>query len=439
VKLPELAREWQATLEADRALLDEAEPWRIRYSRFRVAAPAAGLEGADVTLARVDDPRLGAWAAPLEEALGGRRVDLWKLLRPASGVEVTLRTDLQLRDPRNARLRLAAPARRTLKVNGSAVVEGFEGSRGPLLTTLPLPAGASTLEIALVLDGSNGAVELDLDLLPQRVEGIVLDPERASRVHEPVVRLHDPTALGETCLVRPAGRLAPSSSSAGARRAQAILPFTAGGAAGAGARFDLWLHVLPAPQRPGALEVRVDEGPPRAVELPLVSSWSWVRVPAPATLPAGDHALQLVFPDGAGENVRVDQVILMPGDLVLPRAPAGDGTIADSTWRFDPLGAGLVVDVPANKAGDLRGRAFSLDRGGTYDVYVWLKGSDPVPPGRFAQLDLVSSTGKQRFVLPGGTPHEEWVALGSVLFVADDRIELTAQGAGALARVAFVR
>jgi hypothetical protein len=420
---------WRATLEADRELLHAAEPWRIRFTRWIVSKAGAAEPAGEVTLARADDPRLRSWADLVEREVGGREVELWKLLPVAPGLEVTLRSEVALRDPRNARLRVEAAARRTVRLNGSALAEGLDAERGPLLVTLPLPAGANVIEVVLQLEDTSGRVGLDLDLLPHRVEGIHLDCERASRVHEPVVRLNDPTALGGSSLVRPAGRTARSGSGEGPR---ASLPLPLPSAQ----RLDVWVHVLPLADRAASLELRFDGGAPRTVAFPAGGAWTWVRAPEPATLAAGDHALHLDFPV---ENMRVDQVVLLPTELSFPRTPAGDKPLSATAWRFDPIGAGLVVDLPPLKAGELFGRAFTLDKGGSYDVFAWLKGSDPLAPGQWAELELSTPSGRHRFVLPAGTPYEEWVALGSTSLSAGERIELKAQGHGALARVAFVR
>jgi len=434
--LPELsgklADAWRATLAADRALLDDGEPWRIRVTDWKVECPAAGVAATDVTLAHADDPRLGAWAPHVEELLGelkgGPNVNLWRLFQVRPGLEVTLRTEVSLRDPRNARLRVDAAARRSVRVNGAEVIDGLESSRGPLLTTIPLPSGTSKVEVALLLDGTSGRVGLDLDLLPNRVEGIVLDPDHASRIQEPLVKLRDPTALNGTCLVRPAGRALPSPSST----ARASLPFTLADAAG----LDLWVHVLPLPDRTGALELRFDDGAVRGLDVAPGAAWTWLRAAAPATLDAGDHALHAEF---RSENLRVDQLVLLRSDLVFPRTPAGDGPLAEAASRFDPLGRGLVVDLPVLKPGETHGGTLNFERGGSYDAFAWLKGSDPLAPGQWAELELLTSGGRQRFVLPAGAPYEEWVALGSLVVAADDHVELKTQGHGALARVAFVR
>jgi hypothetical protein len=230
-------------------------------------------------------------------------------------------------------------------------------------------------------------------------------------------------------LVRPIGRTVRGSAEVGARASLAF-PLSAP------TRLDTWLHVLPLPDRAARLVLTFDEGTAREVELAARPGWSWVRAPVPATLKPGDHALHVDFPV---ENVRLDMTVLLPTELSFPRPPADDVPLSASAWRFDPLGSGIVLDLPPLRAGELFDRAFTLDQGGSYDVYVWLKGSDPLAQGQRAELEINSPSGRQRFVLPAGVPYEEWVALGRIVFNAGERVELRAQGSGALARVSFAR
>jgi len=426
---PPMRDAWIATLALDRALVEQLEPWRIRFTTWSLASAGLATGSQVVKVVRADDPRLGPWGQAVEELLGARSIDLWSVAQLRPGLEVVLRGELALRDPRNVRLRVDAAARRSVRVNGATAVAPLDPGRGPLLATLPLPAGTSTIEVLLELDGTRASIDVDLDLLPHRVEGIVLEPDRASRVHEPAVRLRDPGALGGASLLRPAGRPAPDS---GPGSGQASLPFVLSRAS----RFDVWVHALAPPDRAGSITIRFDDGADRELAIGSSARWTWIRAAAPATLAAGDHALHLGFPV---ENVRVDQVVLLPTELVLPRRPADDAPLAATAWRFDPLGAGIVVDLPPLEATALLGRAFTVEKGGSYGAFVWLKGSDPLAPGQWAELELTAPSGRHRFLLPAGTPYEEWVALGSVALAAGERIQLQAQGHGALARIAFVR
>jgi hypothetical protein len=421
---------WLTTLALDHDLLLAPSPWRVHSTTWSVTTPASAA--ATVEVARVDDPRLGAWAAPIEQALGGATIDLTRFVAVRPGAEVTLATEFSLVDPRSVRLRVAAAAARSIRLNGAVVVEPFDAARGPLLTTVALPAGRNTLEVVLTLDGTSGDVTLDLDRLPHRVEGTFLDPQLATRVTEPVVRLRDPSALGEQSLVWPRGRKRRGDDASDGKECEAAFPFTVGDSK----RDDVWLHVLPRSDADGHFTLRVDDGTTQVVTVSRGNGWRWQRAPAPVDASHGDHALVVHWLD---EELRLDQVVLLDATLTIPGVPRGDAPLSQSFWRYDPLGVGIVADLPRSDTGPLAEPSFTVERSGAYELLAWLKGTDPLAAGQTAELELAASSSRTRFVLPAGTPVEEWVSLGTVNLVAGERNVLRARGSGALARVAFVR
>ncbi len=426
--LPALADTWRETLDLDEALVRDGEPWRVHRREWSVACavPSGWSAPGPITTEVIDDPRLGRWRDHFAPP-GAERIDLWSLVGVvAPDVRVTLTTGFSLRDPRNVRLRVAAAAARTVKVNGTPVVLDFAAERGPLLTTVSIPSGRSELTLELTLDGSAADLELALDLLPQRTDGIVIDATSASRVEEPAVRIGDPSALNESSIVRPTGRR-------GAGDGLASFPLHVSDTG----RFDAWVHLLGSSDPGSTVTLALDGSTARTLELPRAAKWQWVRAAAPLTIAvAGDHSLQVRF---ATEGVRLDTIVLLPIEIVFPRVPDGAAPLWTTAWRFDPLGAGLVVDLPDLRPGDLFGRAFTVDKSASYDVYVWLKGNDPLAPDQRAELELLAPTTRMRFVFPAGTPYEEWIAAGSVSLAATERVELHVQGDGALARIALVR
>jgi hypothetical protein len=383
------------------------------------------MEARPLVATVADDARLVPFSDDVERALGGGRRELGELLRVAPGATFRCVTTLSLRDPTCARLLLDCAADRTVRVNGSVVIDRFAAGRGPLLTTLSLPAGTSELALDLELDGSSGAFLVTLDFVPQRAEGNVLTAARASKVREPVVRLGDPGAFEEVSLTRLPGR-------AVAGAGDAFLPFKVGDPD----RFDLWLHLLAPTESAARFDVRIDEGIVRPVAMAPRRTWQWVRLEAPLALERGDHAVQLLFPI---EGVRFDEAVLLRSALTVTRHPDGRKAWWEQAWRFDPLGAGMVIDLPTLRPGDLIGRAFELEKSGSYQLYAWLKGNDPLAHGQRAEVELSSPSTKMRLVLPAGTPCEEWVALGDVAIAAGERVEVRVRGDGALARVALVR
>ena len=432
---------WRKTVAIDRALLESALPWRIRRTSWTITSPKLrdGLASAERVVAEVDDPRLAGWKDVVGDALGSPRIDLWQWLDATAATPVTLATEIALPQPRTFRLSLDAAASRAIRVNGTEVITAFAAERGPLVTTLSLPAGKNRIEVALRLDervsgASNakepaGTITLHLTPLPSRVEGIVLDPARASRITEPLLKLRDPNAFGEESLVWPDGRRSPSDGSA---KPAADFPFPTSIAAS----LDVWIHALPRADREGTVIVALDGRSPQEVPVAAGGRWSWLRAPAPIRPGAGDHTLHVDFPTA---ELRVDQLVLLPSDAAFPRWPDGKEPLAATAWKFDPLGAGTVLELPRTSALELFDRNFTLERDGPFDLYVWLKGGDPIEPGDHAELELTSPSFHGRFVLPGGTPLEEWVVLGSVALRAGERIDCVARGAGALARLALVR
>lgn len=404
--------------------------WRLHAREWEVRTRAADGAGSAVRrvvrLARVDDPRLGSFAAAVEQALGAAPFDLSRDVPLATGGSVVLSTTLALRDPAFARLRLAADASCTVVVDGHRVVDRFRDAAA-LLTTLPLPAGTSTLTIELEFAALAGQrrVDLALDLLPQRAAAVVLGAAEATEVREPAVRIADAGALEGVSLVRPLGRDV-------AGPGDAFLPFRLARAE----QLDLWLHLLVADAAGGAIRCAIDDGTPLRVPLPPGNGWQWRRVDAPFALPAGDHALRLVL---ESPGLRVDQAAWLRSEVTFPRPPPGGLPLWSHAWRFDPLGAGVVVDLPPLTPGELFPRSFVLDKSGNYQLHAWLKGDDPLQPGERAEIELTAASARLRLLLPAGTPCEEWIALGDVALTAGERVELRVRGDGSLARIALVR
>jgi hypothetical protein len=242
-----------------------------------------------------------------------------------------------------------------------------------------------------------------------------------------VVRLRDPGALAEESLVWPPGRTVGSSESGSAE-----FPFEPTWTG----RTDVWIHALLGATTPGRLDLAIDDGPEQPLAIPVSARWQWLRLPAPLSAAPGPHRLVLTF---RSPGTRVDAVTLFESGITFPHPPAGDGTLADAAWRFDPLGAGLVVDLPPLATGDLFSQSLPIDKSSNFQVFVWLRGRDPIPPGETAELDLTSASIRMRFVVPAGTPCEEWVSVGSVSLIANERVELRARGRGGLSRVALLR
>ena len=98
-----------------------------------------------------------------------------------------------------------------------------------------------------------------------------------------------------------------------------------------------------------------------------------------------------------------------------------------------------MIEIPPLSSGDLYGPNFKVEKSGSYQVYVWLRGRDPLQPGEAAEVDLTTPSARTRFVVPFGTPYEEWTAVGSVNLNADERVEMRSRGRGSLTRVTFLR
>ncbi|MBL8841357.1 MAG: hypothetical protein JNL90_07495 [Planctomycetes bacterium] len=415
-----------ATFEADAALDARAalHPWRVRRLALELTSPQLRPPGRPVALlaTTLDDPRLAPFAAELQPALDGRPFDLSRWLPIAPGTRATLRATLALRDPRPYRLLLAAEAWRTVRLNGAVVVEPFAAERGALRTTVLLPAGTSELEFELAFTGADGRVTVALELLPPRSGGLTL-PAAAAALREPLVRIGDSSALDGTSL-----RLLATAARAGG---EASFPFALDGEG----LHDLWIHRL-AGSEATTLEVACDDGPPQSVAIAAGGGWRWQRVDLPFELRTGGHALRLRLRD---PSLRLDAIGIVPSDTVFPRPPSGAAPLWESAWRFDPLGAGLVVDLPPLAVGELFGRAFTAEKSGSYRLHAWLDGRDPLAPGQHAEVELSSASTRLRMILPAGAPSEEWIELGEVSLTAGERVELRVRGDGALARVALLR
>ncbi len=404
----------------------QLHPWRVHTRRFALSSKTlrAGVSAPPLDVLAIDDPRLERFVPQLAAALKTTPWDLAAWLPVVPGATITLRTTLALRDPRQFRLELDAAATCTVRLNEALVIDRFSADRDHLLTTLAVPAGTSELSLELVLDGTRDTLQLALELLPQRAGGLLLSAANASQVVEPMVRLGDAGALDGASLALLAAR--PQGG-----EGNAFFPF----ALDTTTLYDVWLHALPIAGG-GALELDCDGSPPLKVDLAPASGWRWQRVAAPFWLTNGSHALRLRL---LTAGVRLDQIALVASETRFPRLPAGDQPLWNSAWRYDPLGSGIVVDLPTLTTGELFGRAFEVEKSGNYQLYAWLKGSSPMAPGQRAEVELTSPSTRVRLVLPAGTPSEEWVALGDVALTAGERVELRVRGDGALARVALRR
>ncbi|MBM4016606.1 MAG: hypothetical protein FJ293_16810 [Planctomycetes bacterium] len=406
----------------------------MRRRDWRIAAAAAGADRTTLRTVVVDDPALTAVASCIERALGGITFDR-RLLGTGVGAdpaaeELRLTTPLSLRDPTFARLEVAADAVFSLQVDGRSVIDRVD-LREPLLATLALPSGTCELEVRFAPRAAGAGappasrVTLAFELLPQRAAARALGVRHATQVREPVVRIQDPGALDEQSLVRPLlrGTTGPGD---------AFLPcdFDRSG------RFDLWLHALTPADAGATLEVAIGDLAPRTVALPPAAGWQWHRVASPFDVAAGVSALRVAL---ATDGMRLDQIAWLPSEFAFPRPPPGDRALWDHAWRFDPLGVGIVLDLTGVRPGERFGRVFELEKGGSYRLFAWLKGDDPQRGDGGSELELASATTRMRFLLPPGTPVEEWVALGEVALLAGERIELKGQGDGAPARIALVR
>jgi hypothetical protein len=404
-------------------------PWRLRFRDWRVLDAAPDAPRPWLRTVRIDDPALEPFRDRIEEALGPSTFDR-RELGTASDGSLRLATTLALRDPTFGRLRVAAEAELTVHVDGRVVIEPVALS-GPLLATLALPAGTSELKVTLgpksdrAGPSDDSRVSLELELLPQRAAARVMSARTATRAEEPVVRIGDPAAFDQQSLVRRAG---PDIGGSG----DAFLPFELDRPG----RFDLWLHALTPPGEEATLRVATGTVAAREIRLPAADGWQWHRVAAPFDLDAGADALRVTL---GTDSSRLDQAAWMPSELAFPRPPPGDRALWDHAWRFDPLGVGLVLDLTTVRPGERFGRVFELEKGGTYRLFAWRRGDEPLHSERGGELELTSASARVRLLLPPGSPVEEWVSLGDVALLAGERIELMGHGDGAPARVALVR
>jgi hypothetical protein len=434
IDAPELAQTWKSGLADDRSRVDALEPWRVHAFHWQLAFADRPGAPIDVTVHQVDDERALGFGDLVADDSVGEQLPLSRLVALDPARPLLLRTELPLVDPRAARLEISGGGRFTLRVNGVELVSRFDATRQRLTTTLPLAAGRNRVELELAPLPGGGDPTLRCTVLPHRIEGITLEPKRALRTAEPVVRLRDPAALSEECLVWPEGRNVGGKTSGNAE-----LPFEPLWPG----RSDVWVHVLFASAAPrgasegGAqLDVALDEGVAQALTIAADPKWQWLRLPAPIPATSGAHRLVLTF---RTPGLRVDAVTCFETGLGFPHRPAGDGSLFDAAWRFDPLGTGIVIEIPPLASGDPYGPTFKVDKSGSYQVYVWLRGRDPLQPGESAEVDLTSPTSRVRFVVPYGTPYEEWTAVGSVNLTSDERIEMRSRGRGSLTRVTFLR
>lgn len=425
--LGRFAAEWQRGLADDRALVKGLEAWRVTTTTWKLSL--ADREGSELEFVAhaIDDERAHGFEEAAAESIGGERLRLSREVALDPDHLLILRSEVALIDPRAARLEISGGGRFTVLVNGVEQLTKFDALAQPLVTTLPLAAGKNVVELQLAPDVAGSDPRIHLALLPHHIEGITLEPRRALRTAEPVVRLRDPGALADESLVWPPGRTVGSSESGSAE-----FPFEPTWPG----RTDVWLHAVLGATAPGRLDVAIDDGPAQALAIPVSARWQWLRLPAPLSAPPGPHRLVLTF---RSPGTRIDAVTLFESGISFPHPPAGEGTLADAAWRFDPLGAGLVVDLPPLATGDLFSQSLPIDKSSNFQVFVWLRGRDPIPPGETAELDLTSASTRMRFVVPAGTPSEEWISVGTVNLVANERVELRARGRGGLTRVALLR
>ena len=427
-----LASTWKEGLASDRAMVDALEPWRVHAFRWQLAfvdRPGAPI---DLTVHQVDDERALGFGDLVADESVGEQLPLSRLVALDPERPLLLRTELPLVDPRAARLEIDGGGRFTLRVNGVELLARFDAARQRLTTTLPLAAGRNVVELELAPVAGAPDPRLRCTVLPHRIEGITIEPKRALRTAEPVVRLRDPAALAEECLVWPEGRSVGGKESGSAELP--LEPLWSG-------RTDVWVHVLHAATARGAvaparLDVGLDDGVAQALSIAPDTRWQWLRLPAPLPATSGAHRLVLTF---RTPGLRVDAVTCFETGLGFPHRPAGDGSLFDAAWRFDPLGTGIVIEIPPLSSGDLYGPNFKVEKSGSYQVYVWLRGRDPLQPGEAAEVDLTTPSARTRFVVPFGTPYEEWTAVGSVNLNADERVEMRSRGRGSLTRVTFLR
>jgi len=399
--------------------------WRLAF----VDRPGAPI---DLTAHQVDDERALGFGDLVADESVGEQLPLSRLVALDPERPLLLRTELPLVDPRAARLEIDGGGRFTLRVNGVELLARFDAARQRLTTTLPLAAGKNVVELELAPVAGAPDPRLRCTVLPHRIEGITLEPKRALRTAEPVVRLRDPAALAEECLVWPEGRTVGGKESGSAE-----LPFEPLWSG----RTDVWIHVLHAAAAKGVvaaarLDLALDDGIAQALSIAPDTRWQWLRLPAPLPATSGAHRLVLTF---RTPGLRVDAVTCFETGLGFPHRPAGDGSLFDAAWRFDPLGTGIVIEIPPLTSGDLYGPTFKVEKSGSYQVYVWLRGRDPLQPGEAAEVDLTTPAARTRFVVPFGTPYEEWTAVGSVNLNADERVEMRSRGRGSLTRVTFLR
>lgn len=427
-ELPEALRPLHRPGIDELTALEQEEPFRIFASRWQVGlkGPGEGVGVVDeVLLRRAQDDRFGGAAQRLLEP--EQSLSLQRYWRHLAGRTVVLRTEIPTSQPRTWRLALAGPFTASVSLNGVLVADQQDLSRtGGLTLALDLAAALNEVEVHLLCGPSSDRLQLDWWPVPHALEGLLLTPAQCREVQAPLIRVEAPVALHGTLLAIPRDRpLRPAEQPV----AEFVFPTALD------QRWDLWVHgSLPAGAK-DMVTVQVDGRPEETVPFVRDRGWQWVRMSAPYTLTKGDHQLLLSL---AGPGVLVDSLHLIPTGSRFPGPPAGDRSLGDHAWRYQPLGRGHRFEIPAFDEPRRLAGTYKTERTGHYRAYVWMKGTRPLGQNQTAEIELATSANVQRVFLPQGTPVEEWVPVGFLDLTAEEPLTLRSRGDGAPAYLCLV-
>ncbi len=413
------------TLTGDVEILSSSVPLRVQAQKWQVAMRVGeSWHQLGEFVSRITrDSRYGSLDAQLVRSVGGATFDPVAWCR-SSEVELSFRTEVSLKGPRNARLEIQGATHTRIELNSEPL---WDGMQADLLKALVLPTGLNQIRVVVRPDPESDSMSLLLELLPYRYEEQSLSPRHARKILEPMVKVEYPTALLGEVLIIPEGR---DQKIEGEALAEFVHESRTD------RWVDLWVRAQNRSEAQGSVFLEVDELAPMELELSLARQWQWLRLPEKVALTTGGHTLRVRV---SGAGILVDTISILPTGPDFPRAPEGDLSLGEFAWRFDPLGTGHVLQLPPIEKDRPVARFFTPQETASYRIFLWIPGTTSLPAGEHAEVHLAAGNDEYRFIIHPGLPREEWLAMGSVVFALNETVRVQAVGPGDPGFIAFVQ